>query len=83
MEDLTFTPDGCELVSGSFDKTLKYWDISHLANGPGSQPNLPGASKRGIFNKKDVGTRESNLNTCTMNFVGHKVRVELDDCGCV
>ena len=76
---VAFTPDGRGLVSGSWDETLKYWDISRLANGPGGRPNLPGVSKRGtLYGKKDVGTREGN-STCTMNFIGHKVHVKLAD----
>jgi len=77
---VAFTPDGCGLVSGSLDRTLKYWDVSRLANEPGSRPNSTGASKRDTL--KDVGTREGS-STCTMNFIGHKVRVELADRGCV
>ena len=76
---VAFTPDGRGLVSGSLDETLKYWDVSCLASGPGGRPNSPGASKRDTLNeKRDVGTREDN-NTCTMNFIGHKVRIELAD----
>ena len=80
---VAFTPDGHGLVSGSWDKTLKYWDISRLADGPGNRPNSPGASTRHPSSgKKGVGTREGN-SACTMNFVGHKARVELADRGCV
>ena len=39
------------------------------------------ASKRDTL-KKDVGTRESNI-PCTMDFIGHKVRVKLAYQGCV
>ena len=66
---MAFTPDGRGLVSGSLDKTLKYWDISRLPNGPGGQPNPPEVSKR-------------DTNACTMSFV-HKVRVESADRGYV
>ena len=83
MRYLAFTPDGRGLVGGSPDKTLRYWDVSHLENGPGGQPNLPGASKPGTLNeKKDVGTREGN-SACTVDFIGHKVRVELADWWCI
>jgi len=75
VQSVTFTPDGRGLVSGSLDKTLKYWDVSRLANGP----NSPGASERDYLNrKKGVGTREGN-SPCMMEFIGHKVRVELAD----
>ena len=78
---VAFTPDGCGLVSGSEDRTLKYWDISRLANGPGGRQNPRGASERGTLDgKQDVGTRESN-SACTMDFIGHKVRVKLTDWG--
>jgi len=83
VQGVAFTPDGLGLVSGSSDKTLKYWDVSRLANGPGGRPNSPGASKRNnLHEKKDGGTREGN-SPCTMNFIGHKVRIELADWGCV
>ena len=79
----TFTPDGRGLVSGSLDGTLKYWDVSRLANGPGGRPNPPEASKRDTLNgKKDVGAHEGS-SLCTMNFIGHKVRVRLADRGCI
>jgi len=80
---VAFTPDGRGLVSGSKDKTLKYWNVSFLANGPGGQPNSPGASKGDALDgRKDVSTREDNI-ACTMDFIGHKVRVESADWGCV
>ena len=80
---VAFTPDGHGLVSRSLDKTLKYWDISHLANGPSDRQNSPGASERdNLDGRKDVSTRKGN-NLCTMNFIGHNVRVRLADRGCV
>ena len=83
MRDVAFTPDGRGLVSGSLDGTLKYWDVSCLANGPGGRQNSWGASERGTLGgKQDVGTRMDN-SACTMDFIGHKVRVELANQGCI
>ena len=83
MEDVAFTPDGRGLVSGGGDNTLKYWDVSCLANGPGGRQNPQGASERGTLDEKqDVDTCKDNR-ACTMDFIGHKVRVELADWGCV
>ena len=83
MQDVAFTPDGRGLVSGSLDNTLKYWDVSRLANGPSSRQNPRGAPEHSTLDgKQDVGTREDNR-ACTMDFIGHKVRVELADWGCV
>jgi len=79
---MAFTPDGRGLVSGSLDKTLKYWDISSLAIGPGVRPDSLGASERDTLNKKDAKTHEGG-SACTMSFVGHRVRVELADYGCI
>ena len=84
MWDVAFTPDGHGLVSGSVDETLKYWDVSRLANGPGGRLNLPGASSEcdTLDGKQDVGTREDNI-ACTMDFIGHRVRVELANRRCI
>jgi len=77
--DVAFTPDGRGLVSGSSDKTLKYWDVSHLVNRPGGRLNSPGASMRGTWDwGKDAGNRECN-SVCTTDFIGHKVCVKLAD----
>ena len=81
MSSVVFTPDGCGLVSGSWDETLKYWDVSRLANGPDGRPNSPGVPVHDTLNG-NVGTREGN-SVCTMSFIGHKVRVELVDWGCI
>jgi len=81
--DVAFTPDGRGLVSGSADETLKYWDVSRLANEPGGQPDSLRVSKRNTLDeKKDVGTCEGN-SACTMDLIGHKVRVEFADRGCI
>jgi len=81
---VAFTPDGRGLVSGSSDKTLKYWDISRLASRPGGQQNSPGTPMRDTPYGKDAGTHEDEGNSaCTMDFIGHKVRVELGDWGCI
>ena len=83
MFSVAFTPDGHGLVSSSEDGTLKYWDVFHLANGHGGGPNSREASKRDTLNgEEDVGTREGS-SACTMDFIGHKVRVKFADRGCV
>ena len=81
--DVAFTPDGRGLVSASVDRTLKYWDVSRLAKGPSSRQNSPGVSKHDTLDgKQDVGTREDN-SACMIDFIGHKVRVELANRGCI
>ena len=83
MYSVAFTPDGCGLVSSNWDNTLKYWDVSHLANGHGGGTNSREASKRDTLNREeDFGTREGS-SACTMDFIGHKVRVKFADRGCV
>ena len=70
-------------MSGSEDKTLKYWDVFRFANGSGDRQNPRGASERGTLDlKQDVDTREDD-SACTTDSVGHKVRVELADRGCI
>ena len=44
---VAFTPDGRGLVSGSSDKTLKYWDVSRLANALGGRPNSQSLGAKG------------------------------------
>jgi len=81
VNSVTFTPDGRGLVSSSYDNTLKYWDVSHFANGLGGRRNSRGASKRDTLDgEEDVGTREGN-SACTMDFIGHRVRVKFSDQG--
>ena len=83
MRDVAFTPDGRGLVSGSEDNTLKFWVVSCLVDGPSGRRNPRGASERSTLDgKQDVGTREDNR-ACMIDFIGHEVRVELADWGCV
>jgi len=78
-----FTPDGHGLVSGSFDGTLKYWDVSHLSNGPSDRPKSSGAPKRYTWDgMEDVGTRDGD-SACMMDFIGHEVYAEFADRRCV
>jgi len=72
---VAFTPDARGLMSGSLDKTLKYWDVSRLANGVGGRRNSPGALKRdSLSGEGDPGARHGG-SACTMNFTGHTVCV--------
>jgi len=63
---VAFTPDARGLVSGSLDKTLKYWDVSRLANGSGA------LKRDSLGGEEDPGVRQGD-SACTMNFTGHKV----------
>lgn len=81
---VAFTPDGRGLVSGSLDKTLKYWDVRPILRGRDGPSGANGASGpsgsiakagAGAAGGKDGGEKGS---TCTMNFVGHKVRSHVD-----
>jgi len=56
-------------------------EVSCLANGPDVLLDLLRASERDTLDGEEVGTREGN-STYTMNFTGHRVRVELADRGC-
>ena len=77
---VAFTPDARGLVSGSLDKTLKYWDVSRLVGGPDDRPTSFRASKRdSLDGEQKVGCNHP----CTMNFAGHKVGVKWDAFGCI
>jgi len=83
VSSVAFTPDGHGLVSGSFDSTLKYWDVSHLSNGPSGRPKSPGAPKRYTWDgMEDVGIREGN-SPCTVDFIGHEVYAKFVNRRCV
>ena len=68
---VAFTSDGKGLVSGSLDKSMKYWDVGALAAGSGKNkpenatltPTLSGPSS----------SSDRSVVPCTMDFVGHKV----------
>jgi hypothetical protein len=54
---VVFTPDGKGLVSGSLDKTLKYWDVSDLVVGRGgSVGGRAGGSTSGGAKGRKEGT---------------------------
>jgi len=83
VSSVAFTPDGHGLVSGSFDNTLKYWDVSRLSDGPGGRPNSAEGSKRYYtWDGMEVDTREGN-SACTMDFIGHEVYPEFADWRCI
>ena len=80
---VAFTPDGNGLVSGSWDKTLKLWDVSGLSmsqsnikrkdGGSSSLSTGPGTSGQGAVVKMDV--EKGSPCRMTGNFTGHKVRL--------
>ncbi|KAF7316017.1 Chromatin associated protein [Mycena indigotica] len=55
---VVFTPDGRGVISGSLDKTLKYWDVSALSSGGKV--------------KKEAGVAPEGRAVCTRDFLGHK-----------
>ncbi len=71
---VAFTPDGRGLVSGSLDKTLKYWDVSGLG-AAGRREGPQGGPKRRVARRVPSTRKEGEKTSqCTMNFTGHKVR---------
>ena len=56
---VAFTPDGRGLVSGSLDKTLKYWDL---------RPIIARMQNGG----KPLSKQDDKPSPCLMNFTGHK-----------
>ncbi len=73
---VAFTPDGAGLVSGSLDKTVKYWDVrpilrAYEASGPcGSGAPLCSSERNGQGGKGDGSGAKGSQ--CTMNFAGHQ-----------
>lgn len=68
---VAFTPDGKGLVTGSTEKTLKYWDVSEL---------VPTGVERGVEHPSDsgapsmlAGTDLGKISRHTMTFTGHTV----------
>jgi WD40 repeat protein len=59
---IVFAPDSKFLISASWDKTLKYWDLSDLTC---------------INKKKDThgSFKDDNTCVCTRTFVGHEVQL--------
>ena len=68
---LEMSPVDDGFMSGSLDKTLKYWDVRPILGG--KSESGPGRERSGSINGKvaerDGGDKGSQ---CTMNFVGHK-----------
>ncbi|KAH6896241.1 WD40-repeat-containing domain protein [Coprinopsis sp. MPI-PUGE-AT-0042] len=79
---VAFTPDGRGLVSGSLDRTIRYWDLSHLGivgttgktNGSPSKSSssLPTSSPAREGNKELNHPGYIGLALCTKVFAGHK-----------
>ena len=65
---VAFTPDGKGLVSGSLDKTLKFWDVSGLSVSDAERKGDPGGGSSA------TGPSEKG-SPCTLNFTGHNVRL--------
>ena len=59
-------------MSGSLDKTLKCWDLSCFASGPGGRQISPGASQGSDLDRvKEVGG-----SVCAIDFAGNEVCID-------
>jgi general transcriptional corepressor TUP1 len=76
ISTLAFTPDGKGFISGSFNGTLKHWDLSPLiGNAHGGmlrQSNEVGAEDMG-----SVAGQNEGVHVCMVEFIGHTVRSHL------
>ena len=71
---VAFTPDGRGLVSGSLDRTIRYWDLSHLNIIGTAKPlsSLPPPSPTKEGNKELSHPGYIGLARCIKVFRGHK-----------
>jgi len=68
-----FTPDGKGLVSGSLDKTLKYWDVTGLMAG-GVKGRKKGAHGGLAVRSETINVPDGQTGShCSMTLSGHKV----------
>ena len=68
---VAFISDGKGLVSGSLDKSVKYWDVSALAAGS-AESKLENATPTDTSSGPSSSSERPEV-PCTMDFVGHKV----------
>jgi len=73
VTSIAFTTDGTGLVSGGFDRTVKFWDMSLLkTNGPGTQPqdgdNSTGKELNFGHNVRCFCLLSTDLNSLTVFF---------------
>ena len=68
-----FISDGKGLVSGSLDKSVKYWDVSALAAGS-AESKLEDATSTDTSSGPSSSSERPAV-PCTMDFVGHKVGI--------
>jgi general transcriptional corepressor TUP1 len=77
VESVAFTPDGKGLVSGSKDGALKHWNLGPLLRSV-QREALVQTYQVGVEHAGSVAARKGEneaLCLCTVEFLGHKVRV--------
>jgi glucose repression regulatory protein TUP1 len=84
VESLSFANNGRFLVSASWDKDVRVWDVTHLGiapapeplSSPSSSPREPGIMKLAKGNDRPVmGRKGKQKSHCTMRLVGNWDRV--------
>jgi len=66
---VAFTPDGKGIISGSLDKTLRFWDLSSLLHKLAARNRDPPMKPDG----SSSGSRpSSSISTPVKDFIGHK-----------
>lgn len=74
---VAFTPDANGLISGSMDKTMKYWDLTGLG-APNVRSSSPASFEMGCMSDSEEAVSAEDNVSCTMNFAGHKARPPLN-----
>jgi WD40 repeat protein len=83
VTSVAFTSDGKDLVSGSWDQTVKHWDLRPLLRNTQralmKQSYAVGVEDEGSALNEE-GVQNEGACVCTVEFMGHEVRRRVSTC---